>query len=278
MRAFLSIGLALTLLVGCGFDVRSSQYTCEVESDCESGRTCEMGWCVVASDLIAVDAAVDFPDADPASPDADPPDAAPPGTPDAAPPQPVTVTLQGSAANTIDPNNSISCNSSDPDFFHADNRYLRKYILADEGITSNLVVTSVDLGVQEATSLTGTQPIVLSLYTLQGAFLLANMTLLDAQNLDVADQTLQVLTVPVGDVIVPAGSTLVVEVFTPDGQTDSNRFFIGSNTGAESDPSFVVAPSTGCDITEPTPVADLGIAGLQMSIVLNVTGDHLSTP
>jgi hypothetical protein len=203
------------------------------------------------------------------------PDAAPQDTPDAGP---QTVTLQASTTNTIEPDNSVSCNSNDPDFFHAENRYFRKYSLPDLGITSDLVVTSVDIGVQEALSLTGTQPVRLSLYTLEGNFLMANMTPLGARNLDVADQTLQVMTVPIDDVVAPAGSTLVVEVFTPDGQADSNRFFIGSNKGTETDPSYIVAPSTGCDISEPTALSDLGIPGLQMSIVLNVNGEHTSAP
>jgi hypothetical protein len=187
----------------------------------------------------------------------------------------VTVTLQSGSSNTITPDNSVSCNSNSPDYFHAENRYFRKYTLTDLGITGDLVVSSVDIGIQEATSPAGTQPVRLSLYTLEGPFLLANLTPLGARNLDVANQTLQVLNVPI-EATVPAGSTLVVEVLTPDGQPASNRFFIGSNNEVETQPSYILAPSGGCAIPEPTEISQLGIPDLLMSLVLNVTGEHTS--
>jgi hypothetical protein len=185
---------------------------------------------------------------DPDNPTAD---AAPsPIVPDAAGEQ--TVTFRATASDTIEPDNSVSCNSNTPDFFHAENKYYRTYSLTDLGVTTDLVVTNVDVGIQEATSLGGTQPIRVTLYTLQGDFLLANLTPLGAKNVDVADQVGQVLPVPMDNIVVPAGSLLVVEVTTPDGQLTSNRFFIGSNKGAEAQPSYIVAPSGGCAINEPT--------------------------
>lgn len=186
-----------------------------------------------------------------------------------------TVTLQGTASNVIVPDNSIACHRRVDNVFlnHAENHYYRTYSLPDLGITSDLAVSSVDIGIQEATSVAGTQPIRLSLYVLDGDFLTANLTPLGERNLDVADQALQVLTVPI-EARVPAGSTLVVEVFTPDGEIDNNIFVIGSNTEVESSRSYIVAPSNGCDVVEPTAISQLGIPGLLMSLVLNVTGEH----
>lgn len=34
--------------LGCGFDTRSGQYACQTQSDCEGGRSCEEGWCVLS--------------------------------------------------------------------------------------------------------------------------------------------------------------------------------------------------------------------------------------
>lgn len=187
-----------------------------------------------------------------------------------------TANLQGTASNTIEPDNSVSCNSNAPDYFHAENKYFRTYSLPDLGITTDLVVTNVDVGVQEATSLGGTQPIRVTLYSLEGEFLLANLTILGAKNVDVVDQAAQLLAVPMDNIVVPAGSTLVVEVMTPDGQIDSNRFFIGSNKGAEAQPSYIVAPSGNCAIQEPTAITALAIPDLLMAIVINVTGEHTS--
>ncbi len=193
-----------------------------------------------------------------------------PVVPDAAGEQ--TVTFRATANDVIEPDNSISCNSNTPDFFHPENKYYRKYSLADSGVTTDLVVSNVEVGIQEATSLSGTQPIRVSLYALQGEFLLENLTVLGAKNVDVVDQGIGILAVPIDNVVVPAGYILVVEVTTPDGQPDSNRFFIGSNTDVEAQPSYIVAPSGGCAIDKPTETALLGIPDLLMAIVLNVTG------
>lgn len=186
------------------------------------------------------------------------------------------VTLQAGAENTITPQNSVSCNSGGPDFFHADNHYYRTYPLAAVGITSDFEVSSVDIGIEEAASAGGTQPVQVSLHRLDGDFLLANLTLLASTSTAVSDQTNTILNVPIA-ATVPAGSTLVVEVFTPNGQPNSNRFFIGSNRGTEAFPSFIRAPGGNCALNEPAETGALGVPDLVMSIVLNVTGTHTSS-
>jgi hypothetical protein len=62
--------LSLGGAAGCSFPEPSAQYACRVTSDCESGRVCESGFCVVSSN-----ATVDAPggtDASPLPADADP--------------------------------------------------------------------------------------------------------------------------------------------------------------------------------------------------------------
>ena len=63
--------------------------------------------------------------------------------------------------------------------------------------------------------------------------------------MNVADQALTVLTVPLA-ASVPAGALeMVLEVFTPNGQTAGHSFFIGSNNLGESAPSYLQAPACG---------------------------------
>ena len=69
--------------------------------------------------------------------------------------------------------------------------------------------------------------------------------------MDVADQALTVLTVPLA-ASVPAGALeMVLEVFTPNGQTDGHSFFIGSNNLGESAPSYLQAPACGAVARRP---------------------------
>lgn len=213
---------------------------------------------------------LDSPDAAPGTPDAAPgiPDATP-LPPDAA--APVVVTLTQSLSNTIVAENSVSCNGGTPDFFHSDNSYYRVFDLAALGVTGPFTPTNVAVGIEDATAGTGgSQPATLRFHTLSGAFTLANLTTVSTIPVTVADQLGTVLNVPITGVTIPAGSMLVVEVFTPDGAPASNRFFIGSNNLGETGPTYIRA--TDCAVTEPTTVSSLGFP--EMAIVLNVTGSY----
>jgi hypothetical protein len=86
-------------------------------------------------------------------------------------------------------------------------------------------------------------------------------------NVNVPDQSGTVLNVPI-NATVPAGSELVVEVFTPDGTATGNLLFIGSNAAAETGPSYLSAPD--CGVNTPTTTAALGFPN--MHIVMNVNG------
>ena len=70
--------------------------------------------------------------------------------------------------------------------------------------------------------------------------------------------------------IAPAGSTVVAEVFIPDGTAAGNIIFAGSNTDAESGPSYIRAPS--CGSTQPATLASVGFPNVHM--VLTVTGTY----
>jgi hypothetical protein len=217
---------------------------------------------------------------DPNDPDANvinPPDAAQ-SPPDAMPPPPdaapvaVPITITQSNSQSIVAANSVSCNNGDPTFHHTENSYYRQFNLAAFGITSDFMITSVDVGIEDAIAGSGgNQPATVNLYTLTGAFITANLTLIGSAPILVADQTATILPIGVSGTA-PAGSTLVVEFLTPDGQPAQHRLFVGSNDLGETGSSFLKAAD--CSINEPTAAANLGIPGLQMHMVMNVHGMH----
>ncbi len=178
-----------------------------------------------------------------------------------------STTITHSATQNITTGNSVSCNAGG---LHTNNSYVRQFTLADFGITDPFDVTEVSFGVEQATGATGTQPVTVNLYTWNPSdpFTFANFTLVGTADAAVPDQTLSVYTVPVTGSI-PAGGTLVVEVFTPEGQTAGNSFFIGSNADGQTSPSYLAAAD--CGITNPTDTAAIGFPN--MMIVMNVTGE-----
>jgi subtilisin-like proprotein convertase family protein len=146
-----------------------------------------------------------------------------------------TTTLSQSTSETLAAG-SVSCNTGG---LHADNSYWRAFALNDFGITGSFDVSSVRVGVEQATSTNPDQPVTVNLYTLNGAFVIANLTPIGTATANVTPQALTLIDVPVTGTV-PASGTLVVEVFTPDGQTDGNGFFIGSNAAGQSAPSFII--------------------------------------
>ena len=70
----------------------------------------------------------------------------------------------------------------------------------------------------------------------------------------VPDQAATIITVPVTG-SAPAGSTLVVEFFTPSGQPSVAQLFVGSNAGGQTAPSYLAAAA--CGAPEPTDLAIL---------------------
>lgn len=70
--------------------------------------------------------------------------------------------------------------------------------------------------------------------------------------------------------LAPAGSTIVVEVFSPDGRTVGNSFYPGSNAAAETGPSYIRAPA--CGSTNPVTYAQAGFPTVHL--VLTVTGTY----
>ncbi len=173
-------------------------------------------------------------------------------------------TLTHSVSQEIISGNSVACNNGSA---HTDNSYLRTFTLSDFGITSDFSIVEVDMGIEMASGGSGVQPVEVRLYTLDGDLLWENMTLIGQAAVEISDQELTHFAIPVTGVA-PAGSTLVVEFFTPDGNTGGNLLFVGSNNLGQTAPSYLAAAD--CGATEPTDVADIGFP--EMHIVMNVTG------
>lgn len=177
-----------------------------------------------------------------------------------------TVTITHSASQSILSGNSVSCNAGG---LHADNSYIRRFDLGAFGITGNFDVVEVSFGIELAAGSGGSQPVTVNLYTWDPVdpFTFANFSLIGTATGQVPDQVETVAVFPVA-ATAPAGSTLVVELFTPDGQTAGNSLFVGSNNLGQTDATFLAAAD--CGVTEPTDTAVLGFP--DMHWVLNVTG------
>ena len=177
-----------------------------------------------------------------------------------------TVTITHSSSQAIVTGNSVSCNGGG---LHTDNSYIRRFTLTDFGIGGNFNVIQVEVGIEQAFGAGGTQPAVVNLYTWNPAdpFLFGNFNPIGTVSTSVPDQSLSIITVPVTGTA-PAGSTLVVEFFTPNGQAAGNSLFVGSNADPETDATFLAAAD--CGVPEPVPTADIGFP--DMHLVMNVTG------
>ena len=185
-------------------------------------------------------------------------------------------TITHSSSQAITPGNSISCQSGPPGFSHFDTSYWRAFNMATFTNSQQYNVTSVSFGIETARSGAGSgQPVTVRLYTNNGgAFPGGNRTQIATTSVTVPDQNQTILPVFLS-AIVPAGtSELVMEVFTPSGQDAGNAFFIGSNTAAQTGPSYVSAATCG----NPTPIDTAALGRPDMHIVFNVNGSCSTGP
>jgi subtilisin family serine protease len=176
------------------------------------------------------------------------------------------VTITHSVSQEIIAGNSVSCNSLAG---NAANGFLRTFNLEDFDITSDFNVTEVSFGVESATV---SQPLSVKLYTVEGDLLYENMTLIGSTDTTLEPQELSMVTVPV-EGTAPAGSTLVVELDSPNLQDIGGFFFPGSNNLGQTAPTYLRAADCGVD--EPTPTDEVGFA--DMHLVMNVTGESGGT-
>jgi len=218
-------------------------------------------------DAREIDADITLPiDANDPPPDAEDP---PPDAED--PPDPVAVTLTQSTSEAITALNGVAC--ADGLGYTAENSYYRVFTLTSHGVTGQFTATQMRFGIEEIDAGSGTTlTVTFRLHRLTGAFNTANLVQLHSQSV-VLNESLdgQIATVTLtAPVIVPAGSQLVAEVLIPDGTGAGNTFYPGTNAAGESAPSYIRAPTDGCDFDQPVTYASIGFPGVHL--VMTVSG------
>lgn len=222
-------------------------------------------------------------DSGPGAPDAATqprPDASTGGTPDASTGAPVEITMSQSTAMSITELNTVACILSDSltgePLYHRQNSYYRAFALSSYGVSGAFTVSKVTLGVESASALSGgSQSASVVLHTVSGAFPAGTLTLVGSQAFNVPDTATSTLIEVPMSAVVPAGSTMVVEISIPDGEITAdapgNILFLGSNDLGETGPTYLKAAD--CGVTAPQTSAELGFATMQL--VLAVTGTHV---
>ncbi len=164
--------------------------------------------------------------------------------------------------NTIVSGNSVSCNAGG---LHTDNSYIRRFDLdGAEGIVFPIRVQRVNYAVEVASSGSGSQPVNVNIYSIpnNSPLTFGNLTLVASAASQVSDASSVWESVDIVGIVDPSVSDLVVEIFTPDGINDGNRFFVGSNSGGETAPTYLAAAD--CGVPEPTSVANVGFPDMHM--------------
>ncbi|MPZ26364.1 MAG: S8 family serine peptidase, partial [Micromonosporaceae bacterium] len=191
-----------------------------------------------------------------------------PGTsaiPEDLPAQEGEVTITHSVSQEVEPQNSVACTPDNNTT--TENGYLRPFVLQDFEIAGAFEVTEVAFGIEVING--PPHPVTVNLFRMidpGGEFVYENFETLGSAEQIFPSQALTVVEMPVFG-IAPPGSTLVVEVETPD-LRGQGGFFVGSNTGGQTAPSFF--RSASCSIPEPVNLAEIGLP--EMHIVMNVTG------
>jgi subtilisin-like proprotein convertase family protein len=177
-----------------------------------------------------------------------------------------------SVSQDIISGNSVACADMGSGFTF-ETHYARAFDLPSFGIDGFFQVCEVDVAVEAALSLAGTQPLTVYLYsTPLGTFPGGLLTPIGTAVVPLPDQDQSYVTVPV-DGIVPPQSTLVVDVASEDGTVALSAFYIGSNGLGQTAPGYITAPD--CGFATPTDLADAGFPNMHM--VINVSGTGFDT-
>jgi hypothetical protein len=213
--------------------------------------------------------------------DDDQPDA--PGPPPIDAPDidaPVAVELNQNGANNVVAT-QIACQQVDPlTNFTTENSYYRTFPLAEANITVPFNITSVTFAVERATPGGGgaSIPAELRLGKFTGTLNAATFPLTVLQQLAVAPIQIPAnatsVTTPIaqfnpGNLTLDPADILYAELFIPDGRPAGHIFYIGSNAGTETHPSYIRAQD--CDVNTPTSYAT-AVGSPAIRILLTVSG------
>lgn len=175
------------------------------------------------------------------------------------------LTLTHSQAATIVAGSSVAC-AQNRGIRTMANSYFRHFTLDDYAIAGDLRVTAVSFGLEAA--LGEAVGLTVNLYTMldpAAPLRSDNLHLIGTAGTMLSDQLMTIVQVPVA-ATVPAGSTLVVEVVTPE--LSQGGIYLGANPAGQTASSYLRAEE--CGIPEPAPTAELGFPDMQL--LLYVTG------
>jgi hypothetical protein len=177
-----------------------------------------------------------------------------------------------SAAQTIVGGNSFAC--ADPfSGFTYETHYARAYDLTALGIAGAFAVCEVEVAVEAAIAVDGTQPLTVALYwAASGTFPGGALTPIGTATVAIPDLDGSFVTVPVTGTA-PPGTDLVVDVASSDGNATLSAFYIGSNSAGQTGPGYLTAPD--CGVATPTDLTALGFP--DMHVVINVRGNEFVT-
>lgn len=183
------------------------------------------------------------------------------------------VTLRQSTSDAILAGHSATCRST-TNLVHQ-NGWMRRFALADHGITGKLSIEEVTIGIEEAIAGGGatSQPVTIRIHDYRSASV---GTTLDPQvmvarasiNLMVANTTSTLVTKPIAADIA-AGGAFVVELFVPDGEVQGHQFRIGTNIPGETRPGYLAAPKCGYQVPSSLPSI---VTSRPIHMVMSVTG------
>jgi hypothetical protein len=204
------------------------------------------------------------------------------GNIDAAPDidAPVTVNLVQTGATNVVPT-QIGCQQTNPlTNFTTENSYYRTFPISEAGITVPFNITEIQFAVERSTPGGGaaTQPAEIRLGRYSGTVNAPSFALASLQQLAVAAIQIPVnattVTTPISaftpnTLTLQPADVLYVELFIPDGRGAGNIFYIGSNAGTETHPSYIRA--NDCGTAAPTSY-DTVVGDPAIRLILSVTG------
>jgi hypothetical protein len=187
---------------------------------------------------------------------------------------PAQITLSHSInSTTVGLGNSVACGvgGTTTDF----NAWARSYTVGAFGVTSNINLTSVSFGVENAADAAGFVNLTINLYLdpvgIPGMIPAMNILQL------VHTETFAFPNLAGGPavfthalsnpVIVTPADTVVVELTSPNLIPTNGAFFIGSNNMGQTGPSFIRAP--GCAINALSDAATIGFPNMHLILDLN---------
>lgn len=180
--------------------------------------------------------------------------------------------------DTILADNTLNCSANPLPNATVEQSYYRRFHLPDYGVTGPFTVAGMTFGIQRADSgADSDQPMTARLFSIPAGspLLLANLTLRDSDDLNIADGDAGMLKSATFSETIshPNTTDLVLELHEPDGVPQDHVLVFASNQTAESKTAYWRAP--GCTGSEPKPLnsPDFDIFP-PTHLVLFATGDE----